>query len=120
MIKLMPGNKQHNTAVFQVDAGLRFENRKQKYQHMFDVKTPKRVYYLAAESEEDMNRWVEYVCHVCGLKAYKDEDGTSIGNPKSTDGVVCMTCISMREMFKINTHCCLQTVMLVAHIEGGT
>lgn len=58
----------------QVDAGLRFENRKQKYQHMFDVKTPKRVYYLAAESEEDMNRWVEYVCHVCGLKAYKDED----------------------------------------------
>lgn len=58
----------------QVDAGLRFENRKQKYQHMFDVKTPKRIYYLAAESEEDMNRWVEYVCHVCGLKAYKDED----------------------------------------------
>lgn len=58
----------------QVDAGLRFENRKQKYQHMFDVKTPKRVYYLVAESEEDMNKWVEYVCHVCGLKAYKDED----------------------------------------------
>ncbi|KAJ9573822.1 hypothetical protein L9F63_008804, partial [Diploptera punctata] len=57
----------------QVDAGLRFENRKQKYQHMFDVKTPKRIYYLAAESEEDMNKWVEYVCHVCGLKAYKDD-----------------------------------------------
>ena len=40
---------------------------------MFDVKTPKRIYYLAAESEEDMNKWVEYVCHVCGLKAYKDD-----------------------------------------------
>jgi hypothetical protein len=82
MIKLMSGDKQRNAAVFQVDAGLRFENRKQKYQHMFDVKTPKRVYYLAAESEEDMNRWVEYVCHVCGLKAYKDEDGMSISNPE--------------------------------------
>nr|CAD7568582.1 unnamed protein product [Timema californicum] len=58
----------------QVDAGLRFENSKQKYQHMFDVKTPKRIYYLAAESEEEMNKWVEYVCHVCGLKAYKDEE----------------------------------------------
>ncbi|XP_066998791.1 protein daughter of sevenless isoform X2 [Anabrus simplex] len=58
----------------QVDAGLRFENRKQKYQHMFDVKTPKRIYYLAAESEEEMNKWVEYVCHVCGLKADKDEE----------------------------------------------
>jgi GRB2-associated-binding protein 1 len=45
---------------------------------MFDVKTPKRVYYLAAECEEDMNKWVEYVCHVCGLKAYKDEDGMSL------------------------------------------
>jgi len=81
-VKLISGDEQHYTAVFQVDAGLRFENRKQKYQHMFDVKTPKRVYYLAAESEEDMNRWVEYVCHVCGLKAYKDEDGTSVSNPK--------------------------------------
>jgi hypothetical protein len=34
-----------------------------------------------AESEEDMNKWVEYVCHVCGLKAYKDEDGMSVDNP---------------------------------------
>jgi hypothetical protein len=68
--------------MFQVDAGLRFENRKQKYQHMFDVKTPKRVYYLVAESEEDMNKWVEYICHVCGLKAYKDEDGMSVDNPE--------------------------------------
>ncbi|GLH13073.1 Protein daughter of sevenless [Gryllus bimaculatus] len=58
----------------QVDAGLRFETNKQKYQHMFDVKTPKRIYYLAAESEEEMNKWVEYVCHVCGLKAYKDDE----------------------------------------------
>ncbi|KAJ4451076.1 hypothetical protein ANN_02514 [Periplaneta americana] len=69
----------------QVDAGLRFENRKQKYQHMFDVKTPKRVYYLAAESEEDMNKWVEYVCHVCGLKAYKDEEDEYDYGPPAED-----------------------------------
>lgn len=37
---------------------------------MFDIKTPKRTYYLAAESEEDMNRWVDFVCHVCGLKPF--------------------------------------------------
>ncbi|KAL0273217.1 UNVERIFIED_CONTAM: hypothetical protein PYX00_005946 [Menopon gallinae] len=53
----------------QVDAGLRFENSKQNYPHMFDVKTPKRTYYLAAESESDMNKWVDCVCQVCGLKA---------------------------------------------------
>lgn len=58
----------------QVDAGLRFENRKQKYQHMFDVRTPKRTYYLAAETEDEMNKWVDCVCHVCGLKAYNQDE----------------------------------------------
>ncbi|XP_012288174.1 GRB2-associated-binding protein 2 [Orussus abietinus] len=58
----------------QVDAGLRFENRKQKYQYMFNVKTPKRTYYLVAESEMDMNKWVDAVCQVCGLKAYTQDE----------------------------------------------
>ena len=56
-----------------MDAGLRFENRKQKYQFMFNVKTPKRTYYLVAENEADMNKWVDAVCQVCGLKAQDDE-----------------------------------------------
>ncbi|XP_076676097.1 uncharacterized protein LOC143373090 [Andrena cerasifolii] len=58
----------------QVDAGLRFENRKQKYQYMFNVKTPKRTYYLVAESDADMNKWVDAVCQVCGLKAYTQDE----------------------------------------------
>lgn len=58
----------------QVDAGLRFENNKQRYQHMFSIKTPKRDYYLAAETEEEMNKWVDCVCHVCGLKPFITED----------------------------------------------
>ncbi|XP_057330706.1 GRB2-associated-binding protein 2 [Microplitis mediator] len=58
----------------QVDAGLRFENRKQKYQYMFNVKTPKRIYYLVAESESDMNKWVDAICQVCGLKAYTQDE----------------------------------------------
>lgn len=59
----------------QVDAGLSFENRKEKYQYMFNVKTPKRIYYLVAENEADMNKWVDAICQVCGLKAYfQDED----------------------------------------------
>lgn len=67
-------------ALSQVDAGLRFENRKQKYQYMFNVKTPKRIYYLVAENEVDMNKWVDAVCQVCGLKAYtQDEEQQSNG-----------------------------------------
>ena len=41
---------------------------------MFTIRTPKRLYYLAAETEDEMNRWVDCVCHVCGLKAFISED----------------------------------------------
>ncbi|XP_014209577.1 GRB2-associated-binding protein 2-like [Copidosoma floridanum] len=58
----------------QVDAGLSFENRKEKYQHMFNIKTPKRIYYLVAENESVMNKWVDAICQVCGLKAYTQDD----------------------------------------------
>lgn len=51
----------------QVDAGLSFENRKEKYQYMFKVK---KIYYLLAENKTDMNKWVDAICQVCGLKAY--------------------------------------------------
>nr|XP_014100681.2 protein daughter of sevenless [Bactrocera oleae] len=51
----------------QVDCGLRLENRKQKFQYMFDIKTPKRTYYLAADSAEDMRDWVNCICQVCHL-----------------------------------------------------
>ncbi|CAI6365438.1 unnamed protein product [Macrosiphum euphorbiae] len=65
----------------QVDAGLRFEDRKSKYHYMFDIKTPKRTYYLAAESEEDMNKWVDFVCHVCGLKPFTVDENADFECP---------------------------------------
>jgi len=58
----------------QVDTGLTFEYGKVRYQFMFDIKTPKRVYYLAADSEEEMTRWVDYVCRVCGLHPFQTEE----------------------------------------------
>ncbi|XP_065199794.1 GRB2-associated-binding protein 1-like [Planococcus citri] len=70
----------------QVDAGLRFESRKQKYQHMFTIRTPKRIYYLAAETEEDMNKWVDCVCHVCGLKPFITEEVVTDGQEYYGDG----------------------------------
>lgn len=58
----------------QVDAGLSFESRKSNYQYMFDIRTPKRIYYLVAETESAMNKWVDCICSVCGLKIHMDED----------------------------------------------
>lgn len=52
----------------QVDAGLQLEIRKQNYDNMFDLRTSKRTYYLVAGSEDEMNKWVECICSVCGLK----------------------------------------------------
>nr|XP_027205675.1 GRB2-associated-binding protein 3-like [Dermatophagoides pteronyssinus] len=52
----------------QVDAGLQLEIRKQNYDNMFDLRTSRRTYYLVAGCEDEMNKWVECICSVCGLK----------------------------------------------------
>merc|ERR1719427_1252712 len=57
----------------QVDTGLTFECGKLRFQWMFDIKTPSRVYYLAADSEAVMARWVECVCRVCGLHSCQSD-----------------------------------------------
>jgi hypothetical protein len=53
--------------VLQVDTGLTYQSGRVSYQFMFDIKTPKRVYYLAADSEPDMTAWVDWVCQVITL-----------------------------------------------------
>lgn len=57
----------------QVDSGLRLEHRKQKFQFMFDIKTPRRIYYLAADTESDMRDWVNCICQVCNLHDFTKE-----------------------------------------------
>lgn len=64
----------------QVDSGLRLEHRNQKFQHMFDVKTPRRTYYLAADSEKDMIDWVNCICQVCNLQDLSKQQGNNDGN----------------------------------------
>ncbi|XP_058838556.1 protein daughter of sevenless [Topomyia yanbarensis] len=58
----------------QVDAGLRLDRQKEKYAHMFDVKTPTRTYYLAADTEDDMRGWVNCICQVCNLQETQTAD----------------------------------------------
>ncbi|XP_019881614.1 GRB2-associated-binding protein 1 isoform X2 [Aethina tumida] len=56
----------------QVDLGLAFREKNLKLDHVFDIKTPTRTYYLAAETEEEMKSWVDNICKVCGLKSSED------------------------------------------------
>ncbi|TDG52898.1 hypothetical protein AWZ03_000441 [Drosophila navojoa] len=68
----------------QVDCGLRLENRKQKFQYMFDIKTPKRTYYLAAETEASMRDWVNCICQVCHLHDTKQSNDLPLGATASS------------------------------------
>ncbi|XP_074032240.1 daughter of sevenless isoform X2 [Leptinotarsa decemlineata] len=58
----------------QVDLGLKVDERKLKFDHVFDIKTPSRTYYLAADTENEMRSWVTCICKVCGLKSTNEDD----------------------------------------------
>ncbi|XP_018543825.1 GRB2-associated-binding protein 2 [Lates calcarifer] len=51
----------------QVDAGLSFTKKELESSFVFDLRTEERTWYLVAESEEDMNRWVSSICLLCGF-----------------------------------------------------
>lgn len=46
---------------------------------MFDIKTPKRTYYLAAETEASMRDWVNCICQVCHLHDTKQSNELPLG-----------------------------------------
>lgn len=44
-----------------------------RHRYTFHLRIPTRTYYLAADSELEMNRWIEGICQVCGLKIIEDD-----------------------------------------------
>lgn len=63
--------------VLEVDAGLSFTKKELEGTFVFDLKTEERTWYLVAESEEDMNRWVSSICLLCGFN--QTDEGTAAG-----------------------------------------
>ncbi|KAJ8373823.1 hypothetical protein SKAU_G00044030 [Synaphobranchus kaupii] len=59
----------------QVDAGLTFNKKDLEHSFIFDIKTIDRVFYLVADTEEDMNKWVRCICDICGFNPTDDESG---------------------------------------------
>ncbi|XP_061574196.1 GRB2-associated-binding protein 1 isoform X3 [Cololabis saira] len=57
----------------QVDAGLTFNKKDLEYSYIFDIKTFDRVFYLVADTEEEMNTWVRHICDICGFNPTDDE-----------------------------------------------
>ncbi|XP_040592693.1 GRB2-associated-binding protein 2-like [Mesocricetus auratus] len=56
----------------QVDTGLTFNKKELQGSFVFDIKTSERTFYLVAETEADMNKWVQSICQVCGFKQAKE------------------------------------------------
>ncbi|ODM98163.1 Protein daughter of sevenless [Orchesella cincta] len=54
-------------------------NVQDRHRYTFHLRTPSRIYYLASDTEQEMNKWVEVLCQVCGLKIVEDEaDGNIV------------------------------------------
>lgn len=59
----------------QVDAGLTFNKKELQDSFVFDIKTSERTFYLVAETEEDMNKWVQSICQICGFNQAEESTG---------------------------------------------
>lgn len=66
----------------QVDAGLTFNKKDLEHSFIFDIKTIDRIFYLVADTEEEMNKWVRCICDICGFNP-TDSEGKSRINRKN-------------------------------------
>lgn len=58
-----------------MDAGLTFNKKDLEHSFIFDIKTIDRVFYLVADTEEEMNKWVRCICDICGFNPTDDGEG---------------------------------------------
>ncbi|XP_041699200.2 GRB2-associated-binding protein 1 isoform X9 [Coregonus clupeaformis] len=72
----------------QVDAGLTFNKKDLEHSFIFDIKTIDRVFYLVADTEDDMNKWVRCICDICGFNPTDDEAAKAAHQAGSGGSVV--------------------------------
>jgi len=58
----------------QVDCGLSYKCGKISRSNLFNIQTKHRIYYLSADTFEEMNSWVQSLCQACGLRPYQSEE----------------------------------------------
>uniref|UniRef100_A0A8C8RAL4 GRB2 associated binding protein 1 n=1 Tax=Pelusios castaneus TaxID=367368 RepID=A0A8C8RAL4_9SAUR len=64
----------------QVDAGLTFNKKEFENSYIFDINTIDRVFYLVADSEEEMNKWVRCICDICGFNPTEEDTVKPLGS----------------------------------------
>ncbi|ERE72624.1 GRB2-associated-binding protein 2 [Cricetulus griseus] len=56
----------------QLDVALTFNKQELQKSFMFDIIINELTFYLVAETETDMNRWVQSICQICGFSQTKE------------------------------------------------
>uniref|UniRef100_A0A8C5LMB6 Growth factor receptor bound protein 2-associated protein 1 n=1 Tax=Jaculus jaculus TaxID=51337 RepID=A0A8C5LMB6_JACJA len=64
----------------QVDAGLTFNKKEFENSYIFDINTIDRIFYLVADSEEEMNKWVRCICDICGFNPTEEDPVKPLGS----------------------------------------
>uniref|UniRef100_K9J2F6 Putative pleckstrin logy domain protein n=1 Tax=Desmodus rotundus TaxID=9430 RepID=K9J2F6_DESRO len=78
----------------QVDAGLTFNKKEFENSYIFDINTIDRIFYLVADSEEEMNKWVRCICDICGFNPTEEDvkpPGSSLPAPVDLPSAVMTT-----------------------------
>lgn len=79
----------------QVDAGLTFNKKEFENSYIFDINTIDRIFYLVADSEEEMNKWVRCICDICGFNPTEEDPvkppGSSLQAPADLPSSVITT-----------------------------
>ncbi|XP_017319549.1 GRB2-associated-binding protein 1 isoform X4 [Ictalurus punctatus] len=70
----------------QVDAGLSFNKKELEHSFIFDIKTIDRVFYLVADTEEEMNKWVRCICDICGFNPTDTDDSAKASHQSAMGG----------------------------------
>lgn len=70
----------------QVDAGLTFKRKEFQDSFVFDIKTSDRTFYLVAETEAEMNKWVRSICQLCGFNQSDDSSDGRLARSLGADG----------------------------------
>ncbi|XP_029948890.1 GRB2-associated-binding protein 1 isoform X1 [Salarias fasciatus] len=71
----------------QVDAGLTFSKKDLEHSFIFDIKTIDRVFYLVADTEDEMNKWVRHICDICGFNP-TDEEAAKAAHQSAAEELV--------------------------------
>ncbi|XP_058242319.1 GRB2-associated-binding protein 1 isoform X4 [Hemibagrus wyckioides] len=70
----------------QVDAGLSFNKKELEHSFIFDIKTIDRVFYLVADTEDEMNKWVRCICDICGFNPTDTDDSAKASQHAAVAG----------------------------------